>query len=260
MKIVTITLTLFLLLLGPCSLPPDVYADGSSSLPISGATLSWAKQPWTGKDAPFSSIRSHIDEWVASGELSASLIGAYQRTAEQNPANALDQFQWCYATYASIVQSGGDSTSVSTLTPFYTAMLAADDPHCYNYDRLLVLLHSGYPEERSLAERLLKVDPKDIPVERAYAHILLEKRGNNDNAKAVNVAETAAASDNYSPTSLYVLGFVYMSVASKQKDPVYWAKGIATYGRFLDAVPFSDSRRILVLRLIAYAQSHEKSG
>jgi tetratricopeptide (TPR) repeat protein len=260
MKIVTITLTLFLLLLGPCSLPPDVYADGSSSLPISGATLSWAKQPWTGKDAPFSSIRSHIDEWVASGELSASLIGAYQRTAEQNPTNALDQFQWAYAIYATNLQTGGHLTDRSIYTPFYHAMLVANNPHCYDYDRLLLLLASGYPEELPLVERLLKVNPNDIPVERAYAHSLVEIRGNDNNARAVTVAESAAASDNYSAQSLYQLAYIYLSVASKQKDPVYWTKAASTYQRFLDAVPFSDSRRSLVLRLIAYAQSHEKSG
>jgi len=212
----------------------------------------WTNESWTGNDKPFATARQSVERLFQSGVDAGPFISRYYGLAKANPSNALDQFRWAYATY---MQWRIPHPIPGDNFPVLQALASATQPHCYDYDRIRLLIYGEAAEERGLAERLLSIDPKDVLVKTVYAAILSVSKQKQDDDKAVQIETSIVQSGQDSPRCYYVLGQIYAIVGYLQQDPSDYTQAIVAENRFLSLTPAYDWRCAAARHCIQVLQS-----
>jgi len=210
---------------------------------------SWQLQPWTGDDRPFAAARLTVERLDnATGDLTP-FVAKYAAIAATHPRNALDQFQWAYASF---VQRDSNKATRLDTSDLLVALAAADQPHTYNYDRLRLLCDYTGPRECKLCERLLAVNPNDPRVEAVYAFDLAFSRSVSDNEHAIKVEQGLINAGDFLPGSYSELAMIYQNAAYDENKPMYFAKAIDLYEQFLALAPQDDWRRPIAEHAVSY--------
>ena len=207
----------------------------------------WATAKWTGDNEPFASARRKIDALVSSKLNVLPIIVQFKKTAEANPTNALDQFQWVYAKIAwDAVRN--DQTEDAAWGDFAGSLRRANQPPCYDYLRLLYITEST--GSKSLGLRLLQRDPNDRMVLETEAVVLAGYNDNVDFASALGICQKLISSKEDVPTCYFVLGEVYASFTDTTPGCVERGREAnASLDRFVGLAKLDDRRRARALKL-----------
>jgi hypothetical protein len=220
----------------------------------------WANKPWTGDDDAFAAARAKIDIEFKVVADPGTAAEAYKNAAVDNSHNALEQFRWAYACYcAEHSKNAHAQQSIDTGQPL-VALASATQPHCYNYERLILLFMSPWPQEYGLAQRLLKRDPNDIPIKYHYAEILALSLGDANKAKALKIAHDMVDSKQDVPECYFLLGYVYDTTATKDNQVDHYPKAIAAFDRYIALAGSNASGRTVALQAEGYMKRKLQQG
>ena len=155
--------------------------------------IDWMTVSWEGSDKPFAASRAEIDNISKQNKFSLPILEAYQKEAEKNPKDPLEQFRWGYADY----KARNDGVLFKTIKEDQDTLLdiawslqQAPSPHSYEYTRLQFLISAQYTVAflSPVGKRLLKHTPEDYDVECYFYPSLLSSPVQGDRDKALSGA------------------------------------------------------------------------
>lgn len=242
---------------GPCVSAAPITAS-SSAAPLPDFMLAndkaWESVPWTGDDRPFAAARLSIDRQFHSGSDFKSVVSLYQLIAKVHPKNALDQFQWAYAFYR---LGEIPHPTMRDTSPGLYALIKADQPHVYDYDRLRLLYDPALgAADLGLAERLVAKDPTDTNAKWVYVWILSQVNTKVDCEKAISMAEALVTSGQDRPNCYLSLCYVYMNIGLKRGNNLYLSKAIDADEKYLALAPQNDWHRGTAQHVLDWLRKH----
>lgn len=203
----------------------------------------WAKEPWTGDDAPYQRIQQDDDASLAEDQSVSSLLEQASVSARQNPTDPQAQFRWSYLAQQVILAQPPSYDPDEANEAIGMVLARADYPKTYRYARLRFLVTREEPDLTALGERLLQRDPNDAPVKyrlsEDYSALFSERSQQTHEVdpklkqRALSLAEQLIAAN---PSNFHyhgALAAVYASSWTDHKNPEDAVKAIAAYQEFL---------------------------
>ena len=114
-------------------------------------------------------------------------------------------------------------------------------------------LNDSGPEMRALGERLLKRDPKDVPVK--YRQVTHLNGGNAaENARGLKYAKELVQTQPKQPVMYAMLGFTYQNRWWGTHSKADADAAIANYRRYMEMAKLTGGKRKEIEKTIAYIQ------
>lgn len=226
--------TMFVVVLSLLLMPKLVCADQVGSEAYHRQLLqtwSWAREDWSGDDAPYQQVMSEIDRVVTKGKNLDLLLTNYKVSAGYSIANPIPQFRWAYMGYKiSLLPNRTSDTDPIGLSA--DALARPQSPHSYSYDRLKYLIWhqiGAYNYHMvGIGKRLLRLDPSNQRIMLWTITDLTDSRDDFDRSKhrvAIDRAEALTLAKRYvtrfpqSPGGYSALGNVYSEMFLSANSP-----------------------------------------
>lgn len=232
----------------------SIFFSGiSDAQPSNSRTSStWLTEKWTGDEKKWFNLRESIDREIAKNSYGEHLLQRLKVDAQQNTQDAQAQFRWAYVLYQKAVDG---SVSAEKLIPVASRALSeVQSPRVSEFTRLrFLLIGKMFPDRRllSLGNRLAQLNPNDYSVKYRLVKILDPGLSPQEKQQALLYARDLVrlkperASAHASLASVYFRSWL---LSKNQQDK---AQALASYKRYLQLAPKSDSFRSQAQRIIA---------
>lgn len=220
-------------------------------------TWEWTKEDWGGDDKPYLKVRKDIGALYASKKLNDTELVRLKKESFADLNDHLTRFKWAYYAYCYALLQPDISAGSGKLFKVDQAFRFEKSPGSYQYTRLrfLVLsyLNDSGPEMRALGMRMLKRDPKDVPVK--YCQVTHLNGGNAaERALGMKYAKELVQTQPKEPAMYALLAFTYQGRwwgAHAKSDA---NAAIANYKRYMTMANLTGKKRKDVEKTIAYLQ------